>query len=100
MILLTKYVPFHISDIFFCFRIMLLHILGGILMMASVIQCCFITDCPRGMGKRSSLPAPLKPTTGPKWKYPQVSKNIWYFRLSFVILATFWQFLPLFGNFW
>jgi len=52
-------------------RIMLLHILGGFLMMTTVVQCCFITDCPRGMGKRSSLPAILKPTTGPKWKYPQ-----------------------------
>ena len=52
---------------------MILQFFGYVLMMTTVIQACFITDCPRGMGKRSSLPGPaLKPTSGPQWKYPQV----------------------------
>jgi len=50
---------------------MLLPIFGYLLLTTTVIQACFITDCPRGIGKRSSLPGLSKPTTGPIWKYPQ-----------------------------
>ena len=63
---------------------MILQFFGYVLMTTTVIQACFITDCPHGMGKRSSLPGPaLKPTSGPQWKYPQV-RYLVHTRPSFV----------------